>query len=990
MKKINVFPKKRWLLTEFMTQLLKTMPVPLGVSDKNGVIKAVNSRFEKLFGYTQQEIPTMKEWARLAYPDENYRKQVMAIWNNAVYTSVEEHHDIEPIIYNVTCKDQQVKMVKISGTMINDLILVTFIDVTDHKFAEELLKQHHEEILTQHEEIEAQNRELNQIKSTIEESEEKFRLMAETSVDLIFQINALGIFTYCSPSSYAFMGFQPDEMENRPFSEFITPDTLPIANDIFVDTLAGKTVRMMVIKTTKKTGEQIWIEVNTTPLHKDNEIIGLQGTARDINFRKLAEESLRQQSEIIRYFYDLPFLGMAISLVNDRHFLKINDQMCNILGYSREELRQKTWVDVTHPDDIATNMDVLNRILKGKIENYTLEKRYLKKDGSIIYAILNAYCVRAERKEEDFLVVTVQDITARKIAEKTLQESEQRYRSLVNNMPDYVMRYDRQHRHVFANEHAIRDSGKTEAEFIGTTHREMGFPEHLCCLWENAIQRCFETQTPQTEIFEWENVIGVVVLEWRVMPEYTTDGSMETVLAISRNITESKQAEKAIQESEERFRTLIENLQIGVIVQNAQAEIILNNPKALELLGLTEDQLLEKTSFDPNWNVIHEDGSPFPGKDHPVPQAIARRQSIRNVVMGVFHPSKNNRVWLLVNAVPQLNPDGSVLQVICTFNDITERRQIEEKLQHLSQAVEQGPISIVISNTDGNIEYVNPRFSQITGYKEEEVIGQNPRILKSGETPLDTYIELWHAIASGKIWRGELINKRKNGELYHESVVISPILNAHHITTHYLAIKEDITERKRSEREMFEINQRLKSQLKEIELLQAELKEQAHRDLLTGLYNRRYLHKMLEKEIEQATREQYPISFIMLDIDYFKKVNDQFGHDAGDLVLQFFAQHLIQQVRTTDIVCRYGGEEFLVVLPKTTLEDAYQMAERLRSSLVKKSIFIEEKVYLNMTLSSGVAMFPNHGTTSTKVISVADSAMYQAKELGRNRIVISE
>jgi len=137
---------------------------------------------------------------------------------------------------------------------------------------------------------------------------------------------------------------------------------------------------------------------------------------------------------------------------------------------------------------------------------------------------------------------------------------------------------------------------------------------------------------------------------------------------------------KQLWESEQRFRSLVENLHVGVLLQGPRAEMLLSNPRALELLGLTEDQMLGKTSVDPFWNVIHEDGSPFPGPTHPVPQAITNGQAVRNVIMGVYRPKTNSRVWLLVDAEPQLNTDSTVRQVICTFSDITERKRAEKYL----------------------------------------------------------------------------------------------------------------------------------------------------------------------------------------------------------------------------------------------------------------------------------------------------------------------
>jgi len=129
-----------------------------------------------------------------------------------------------------------------------------------------------------------------------------------------------------------------------------------------------------------------------------------------------------------------------------------------------------------------------------------------------------------------------------------------------------------------------------------------------------------------------------------------------------------------------KFKNMVNDMQVGVMLQNVHSEILLCNPKALELLGISEDQLLGKTSFDPDWNVIHEDGTPFPGNTHPVPQAIATQQSVHNVIMGVYRPVNNDRVWLKVDAELQLNSNGTVLQVVCSFVDITKRKHAEEQL----------------------------------------------------------------------------------------------------------------------------------------------------------------------------------------------------------------------------------------------------------------------------------------------------------------------
>lgn len=497
--------------------------------------------------------------------------------------------------------------------------------------------------------------------------------------------------------------------------------------------------------------------------------------------------------------------------------------------------------------------------------------------------------------------------------------------------------------------------------------------------------------------------------------------------------------------------------------------------------------------------------------------------------------------------------------------EVTERKQVEERLRQLLRAVEQSPASIVITDMAGRIEYVNPRFTEVTGFGSDEIIGQNPRILQSGLTRPETYTQLWEVILSGGEWRGEFINRRKNGEVYYESATVSPIIDPEGNVTHYLAVKEDVTEQKRAqeilrfqnerlnalhnitldlmkryrvedvldvillraadllespfglldaieddmlvvkattemtsslkdvrlslaearlsamavetrqpqvvqdysswadrlqrhdafrlkavlnipimigrnvvgvvalgrtlpdkpytdeeievmksfaqlaalaidnaqlfdtaqkelaekvraEGELRNANQRLQFQLEAIEQLQAELREQAIRDPLTGLYNRRYLAETLERELARAARDEYPVSFVMIDIDLFKRINDTFGHRAGDSVLQKLATLLLSQTRIGDIVCRYGGEEILVVLPNVSHEIAYQITERWRLSFMGSTLPLK---YGNTraTISCGISVYPLHGGIGNDLIALADEAMYRAKASGRNRVV---
>jgi diguanylate cyclase (GGDEF)-like protein len=227
---------------------------------------------------------------------------------------------------------------------------------------------------------------------------------------------------------------------------------------------------------------------------------------------------------------------------------------------------------------------------------------------------------------------------------------------------------------------------------------------------------------------------------------------------------------------------------------------------------------------------------------------------------------------------------------------------------------------------------------------------------------------MWDTILAGKVWHGEMTNRRKNGSSYYEEQTITPVLDRLGNVTHFIAIKLDITERKKAE---------------------ATLEYLARTDALTGVYNRRYLLELAEHEFDIAKRYGQPLSVIMFDIDHFKNINDTFGHILGDRMLQGVAQITRSQLRDVDLFGRYGGEEFVIVLPVTGAQQAGLLAERIRSHV--ESFRVEtDKDPAFVTLSIGIAEMlhePQDGSVYN-MIRRADKAMYAAKQAGRNRTVI--
>jgi diguanylate cyclase (GGDEF)-like protein/PAS domain S-box-containing protein len=324
--------------------------------------------------------------------------------------------------------------------------------------------------------------------------------------------------------------------------------------------------------------------------------------------------------------------------------------------------------------------------------------------------------------------------------------------------------------------------------------------------------------------------------------------------------------------------------------------------------------------------------------------------------------------WLLGNALPQREADGCVLWH-GFITDITDRKAAEHQLRMFSLAVEQSPESIVITNIDAKIEYVNEAFVLKTGYQGAEVIGRNPRLLKSGKTPRETYTNMWTALTLGKSWRGEFINRRKDHSEYTEHVIVTPIRQAGGQVTHYVAVKEDITARK---------------------IAEDEINNLAFYDPLTLLPNRRLLGDRLKQALASSARTGRYGALLFIDLDNFKVTNDTLGHSVGDLLLQQVGKRLVACVREGDTVARLGGDEFVLMLEglSENLHESASQAKTIGENVLAtiSQPYLLGSHHCRSTPSIGVTLFTDHLETCDELLKRADLAMYEAKKAGRNTL----
>jgi diguanylate cyclase (GGDEF)-like protein/PAS domain S-box-containing protein len=295
-----------------------------------------------------------------------------------------------------------------------------------------------------------------------------------------------------------------------------------------------------------------------------------------------------------------------------------------------------------------------------------------------------------------------------------------------------------------------------------------------------------------------------------------------------------------------------------------------------------------------------------------------------------------------------------------------------------SHLIESMPDGVMVLDAHNRVVDINPAMEYLLEKPPSFYLG------KSAPEVFDNWLQKTDYLRDEEETRAEL--KVPRDPQRYLDLRVTPLYDRDRRLNGRLMVFRDVTKRKLDEKTLRYVNERLQAQLIEIGLLQSKLREQAIRDPLTNLFNRRYLEETLDRELARAGRESYPVCVIMVDLDYFKKINDTYGHDAGDQVLKALAKTLSEQSRRGDFACRYGGEEFVIVMPNITERTAYDRARRLRRSLRSLQISYEHHK-LTTTISMGIACYPQNGDTRQALLRAADRALYAAKEAGRDYIL---
>lgn len=436
--------------------------------------------------------------------------------------------------------------------------------------------------------------------------------------------------------------------------------------------------------------------------------------------------------------------------------------------------------------------------------------------------------------------------------------------------------------------------------------------------------------------------IKIQLLSWENEPAY---------VVFATDISERKLIQRQLAKSEHKFKLITESLPIGIFIYREKFQYA--NPAFIELTGYSQEELTQRNIWDLCPPENKEDFK------ETIKQRLAGKQFTKTY-QDIKITTKSGETKVVRGKSETIEYQGQHAG-LASIVDITDILKTQEQLKLFCHVVEQTDDLIRITNPKGLITYANNAFYRFTGYSEAEIIGQNNRILKSGKMSTEFYEKLWSTIAEGKSFQSTIVNRKKNGELFYDQQTITPLLDDNQQIEYYVSTSKDITDRV---------------------LLEQRNEQLAKTDKLTGASNRHRGDEFLSTSAEYAQATLSPLSVILIDIDFFKAVNDEFGHLVGDEVLVYISELINEELRHTDLFVRWGGEEFLIICTFTTLEQAQILAERIRVKIDSDTY----KHLTHLTISCGVTNLKSTESTQ-QLIKRVDNALYKAKHQGRNRVI---
>lgn len=656
---------------------------------------------------------------------------------------------------------------------------------------------------------------------------------------------------------------------------------------------------------------------------------------------ELLQQDLFEQGPVICFSRQLSPGWPVLQVTNNIH--QFGYQAADFLA------QELLFTEIVHPDDLARVTSEVTKNLAQDIAKFEQDYRIITKNGEVRWVYDKTILKRDMSGGTVHATGYLLDITDRKLAElQPLQSSKQHSQLFKSNKAIELI--------IDPDSRRIVKANKAAAQFYGYNKQEL---EQLLISDINILPPVMikieiaRALAEQRDYFNFRHRLkSGEIRDVCVYSGPITLGGRKLLYSVVYDISEQRQAESALLKSEQKFRSFIETTSEGFLILTPQIRIDFVNAAFCQLTGYSLDELKGRSLSQ----LVTAESSGGLQKQLSMVQVHTHQSSEL-----ILQHKNGNEIFVRCKATSMTDGAG----IFAFVTDITAQRVNEIQLKKLSSAVRHCASSIIITDKEGVIEYVNPRFCDVTGYSEAEAIGQAPGLIRTLKTSQETAKELWTTILAGNNWHGETYNRTKNDDCYWSMTSISPIKDEKGQISHFVSVSEDITKHKSQ---------------------QFKMEQLALSDPLTGVANRRSFDAHLSQATETIRLQNCTgIGLVMLDLDYFKNINDTHGHNAGDILLKEVANQLLKCTRKEDTVSRLGGDEFTILLRQVRSEpDVQRVAQDILEAL-RQPIRVGDYTF-SISCSLGICIAPQHGTTPAQLLKNADLALYQAKKAGRNNI----
>lgn len=651
--------------------------------------------------------------------------------------------------------------------------------------------------------------ESNNLRRELASSEEKYRSLADNALDGIVIVQDEKL-VYCNQQAAGMVGLRQDEIQGEPYARFVPPALRDELSEYF-RARQGMPVSSRLFETVliRKDGLSVPVEININRVIY-NRKAAVVGFIRDISQRKRTEQDLRRLETRLRNLVSYSPDGVLL-LDEKGTIIEWNRAMEEITGLSQSDTIGRFYPDVIFtilPPEKRTaeyhehmREHLVLALQTGEVgmlkAGYT---EIVRKDGMRRITQQETFSIRTERGYQ--LGATSRDITEQRLAVENLARREAYLQAIFDNSLSMMWLKDPQGIYLAVNELHAQAAGRSVAEVLGRSDYD---------LWSPEVAEEFRAKDAEV-IASGERIVyeelqptqkGEIWVETVKSPIYDRAGNLIGTIGRAMDITARKRAEQELRESENRFRTMADTAPVMIWVADSDGGFSYLNRSWLAFTGRRIEE-----DLGAGWqSVVYPEDLPM------LLNLFVLAEEAQRGFSAEFRLRRSDGEyrWMYGTAAPRLNPDGSLAGFIGSCLDITEQKERENQLKTFSMAVDQAPVSIIITDPEGRIEFVNAMFCQVTGYQFFEVLGKNPRILKSGETAPQEYCELWQTISSGGEWHGVFHNRKKTGELFWERASVFGITDARGEIIHYMAIKEDITVQREVENALREKSARLEA-----------------------------------------------------------------------------------------------------------------------------------------------------------------------------------